>query len=258
MAIRATTKLVNRQAEGYGMKELLGDFQIYLYSGLQPSNADLEPVGNNLVIFTLDGGAFTGATKAIGTCTITGSAGSVDTIKLGGMAENLLGAAVAFDTDVTTTAEAVAAAINAKLNALNITADNTLGVVNLYAPAWLGALADGLTVVSTETTLSVADANFSGGVTAVNGCNFDFPAAIGVIGKPANAVWKGTAGLAGTAGWFRVVPAGSTVTGDGAGQVRFDGSLATSGGDMEIGSLAIVVGAIQTVTKFDITMPKAA
>ena len=258
MSIRATTALVNAQAQGFGMKELLADFRIYGYSGLQPSIADLEPVGVNLFIVTKDGGVFTGATKAVGTVTLTGAAGQVDSIQLGGMAENLLGEAQVFATDLTALAVLVAAEINANMNFLNITADNTLGVVNLYAPSWQGALVDGLAVASSGSGgITATPADFAGGVTALNGCNFDFPAADGLIGKPPADVWSSTGIVAGTAGWFRVVPAGSAAAGDGAGLVRFDGSLATSGGDMEIGSLAIAVGAVQTVTKLDITMPKA-
>ena len=256
MSIRASEELVNKQAEGFGMKELLADFQIYIYSGSQPTTADDEPNGTNLAIMTLDGGAFVGPTTSIGSVTLTGVAGQVDSIGVGGLAENLLSAAVAFDTDLTTTAAAVAANINAKMNFLNITADNTLGVVNLYAPEWMGALADGLTVASSGSGgITATPANFAGGVTAVNGCNFDFPAAAGVIGKPSGDTWKGTAINAGTAGWFRVCPGNNTPT--GSGQVRFDGLLATSGGDMQIGSLTISLGAVQTVTQFDITMPQS-
>jgi hypothetical protein len=258
MAIRATTKLVNKQAEGYGMKELLADFQIYVYSGTQPADGDDEPSGTNLFIITNDGGVFVDATEAIGTVTLTGVAGQVDSISLGGMAENLLGEAQVFATDLTALAVLVAAEINDNMNFLNITADNDAGVVNLYAPAWMGALADGLTVASSGSGgITATPANVAGGVTAVNGCNFDFPAADGLIGKPDADIWKGDGIVAGTAGWFRVVPAGSTTTGDGADEVRFDGSLATSGGDMEIGSLTIVVGAVQTVLQLDITMSKS-
>jgi hypothetical protein len=169
------------------------------------------------------------------------------------MDENLLSAAVAWDTNVTTTAVAVAANINAKQNALNITADNTAGVVNLYAPFWLGALADGLTVLSTETTLVVTDANFSTGTTAVNGLNFKFPAVAGVLSKE-TTIWQGTAAATGTAGYFRFVAGGSTVSGVGGTDVRFDGSVGTSGADLNLSSTSIASASEQTISGFDINV----
>jgi hypothetical protein len=170
---------------------------------------------------------------------------------------NLLSAAVAWDTDLTTTAAAVAANINARQNPLNITATANVGVVTLSLPFWLGAEGDSLTLVSTETagtTLAVADANFSGGTTAVNGLNFLEAAVAGVLSKEAT-VWQGTGLADGTAGWFRFVAGGSTVSGVSGSDVRFDGSVATSGGDMTISSTDINADAIYTISSGNITEP---
>jgi len=252
MAITFSTELLNKAAEGYGVRELLRDGRLYLYTGTSPG-VNAAATGTLLNIYTLSGGAFTPPVRAVGTATISGSGGTVDTIKVGGMAENLLSAAVAWDTDVTTTAVAVAANINAKQNALNITADNTAGVVNLYAPFWLGALADGLTVASTETTLVVTDANFSTGTTALNGLNFKFPAVAGVLSKE-TTIWQGTAAATGTAGYFRFVAGGSTVSGVGGTDVRFDGSVGTSGADLNLSSTSIASASEQTISGFDINV----
>ena len=258
MAIRATTALVNKLAAGYGIRELLKDLQIYVYNGGQPASGDDVSTGNNLVTFTEGGLAYTGPTKAIGTVTLTGVAGQVDSIKMGGMAENLMSSAEVFATDLTALAVLVAANINAKQNLMNIIATSALGVVSLYAPFWLGANADGLDVASAGSGgITATPADFAGGVTALNGINFDFPAVDGKISMPAGADWKGTGAIAGTAGWFRAVSGGSLVNGLGADEIRFDGTLASSGGDLEMGSLTVAVGAIQTVASLSITQPKA-
>jgi hypothetical protein len=50
---------------------------------------------------------------------------------------------------------------------------------------------------------------------------------------------------------------GSTINGAGADEVRFDGILQSSGGDLDMGSLAIEVGAIQTISEIYITQPQS-
>jgi len=253
MAIRYSNTLLNNAAGGFGVREFLRDGRIYLYTGTQPATSDVAPTTTLLCTYTLSGGTFTTPVQSTGTCTISGSGGTVDTITVGGMAENLLSSAVAWDSDVTTTAVAVAANINANQNFLNITADNAAGVVNLYAPHWMGANADGLTVASTETTLVVTDAPFASGTTAINGLNFLFPAVLGVLSKEAT-VWQGTAVAAGTAGFFRFVAGGSTVDGVLGTEVRFDGSVGTSGADLNLSSVAIADTSVQTISGFDLNV----
>lgn len=270
MSIRLSTAMRNAFAQGYGLKELLRDGRLFAYTGAQPATADAAPTGTLLCTYTLSGNAYTGATRADVELTLGGAAGTLDTVKVGGMAENLLAAPVPFNTSLTQTATDVAASINSKENSLNIVAvANTPanGDVMLYAPYWLGALANGLTIATTSTTLTVdidnaaspgtAEAGvFAGGVTMLNGLNFAFPAVDGVLSKEAT-VWQGTAVASGTAGWFRFVAGGSTADGVAGADVRFDGTLATSGGDLTISSTSIAAGSIQTVSSLTLTIPAA-
>lgn len=268
MALRFSTGCVNAIASGFGWRAALRDGRLYIYTGTQPANADTAPSGTQLVVFTVSGGEYTAPVKAQAKITLTGSSGSVGTITVGGSAFNLLSAAVDFSTDLTSTAAAVAANINARQNPLNITATSSAADVLLHAPYWLGALANGLTLAATATTLGASinggtSTKFGGtgapaaGVSAVNGLNLLYPASAGVLTKDAS-VWQGLATAGGTAGWFRFVAGGSAAAGASTTDVRFDGSIATSGADINVASTTIVDGAVQTVPTFTFTVPTTA
>ena len=64
----------------------------------------------------------------------------------------------------------------------------------------------------------------------------------------ANTITGGTAGNAGTAGYFALVTSGSATVGTG--------SVGTSGADLNFNTLAIVAGAIVSCTSFTVTMPQ--
>lgn len=77
------------------------------------------------------------------------------------------------------------------------------------------------------------------------------------ISKAAAETWR-MVGLAnGQAGWFRFAEAADTPTATSATAKRIDGSVGTSGADMEIANTNIVLAAISTVDNFTITMPGA-
>lgn len=265
MALRFSTGCRNAIAGGSGWREALMDGRLYVYSGTQPTDADQDVAGTLLATFTLSGGTYTAPVRSQASITLSGASGSLDTVKVGGAGYNLLSAAVSFDSDLTTTAAVVAANINARQNPLNITATSSAAVVTLSLPYWLGASGDGLTIAATATTLGASvnggtSAAFGGtgspsaGTTAINGLNFQHPAASGVLSKE-TTVWQATASSAGTAGWFRFVAGGSSVSGISTTDVRFDGSIATSGGDINIASTAIALSSVQTINTFTITIP---
>lgn len=268
MAFRFSTGCINKVASGFGWREVLRDGRLYISSGTQPTTADLAPTGSQLVIFTVAGGAYTEPVKAQAKITLAGGSGSVNTITVGGSTFNLLGSAVSFTTDLTTTAAAVATSINATQNLLNITAKSSGADVTLLLPYWLGASGNGLTLAVTATTLTAtinggSSSTFGGtgapyaGVSAVNGLNLLYPASSGVLTKTAD-VWQGTASATGTAGWGRYVAGGSAFSGDSTTDVRFDFSIATSGADVNVGSTAIVLAAVQTIPTFTFTVPASA
>jgi len=77
----------------------------------------------------------------------------------------------------------------------------------------------------------------------------------GTIAKQSGDTWAGIGLAGGTAGWFRAYeeddnPASSSTT-----AARFDGAVATSGGEMTVTSTTVASGAVQTVSSFTYTQP---
>jgi hypothetical protein len=263
MALRSSTGLRQAIAGSYGWRQALANGRLRIYSGTQPATADTAASGTLLETFTLSGGAFTAETRAQASLTLTGSSGSLDTLEVGGAIE-ILGAAVSFSSDLTTTAALIAAQINSYRSTPDFTAESSGAVVTIYAPWGLGAGANDLTIASTETTLGVSvnggsSSTFGGtgspaaGVTAVNGLNWQVPAA-GVLSKE-TTVWQAVAVASGTAGYFRFEADADDDQGASTSYRRLDGSISTSGADLNISSLSITTDATDTINTFTLTVP---
>jgi len=263
--LRSTSGLASQQVKGASLRDLLRDGRLYIYSGGQPVDPDGVPTGTLGVVFTLDAETYTDPVKATVDITLSGAQGAVSAIKVGGMAFNLLTETQTLSTTLADLATAIAADINSQRTPMNITAEAVGAVVTLSLPFWMGADGNGLTCATTVTAeigddLAAAVSGgglFAGGVTAVNGLNFDFPATGGIISKPSGEAWRGEGENDITAGWFRFVAGGSTVNGDGATNIRFDGTLATSGGDLDAGTLTILAGAMQTIGRLELEIPQS-
>ncbi len=94
------------------------------------------------------------------------------------------------------------------------------------------------------------------------GLTFDPIVTAGTLPKAAGETWSGTAVLTGTAGWFRFneleTNKAGTETAAGTGGVSnvcMDGSIAVTGGDINMSNVSVVSGALQTVTVFNIVQP---
>lgn len=75
----------------------------------------------------------------------------------------------------------------------------------------------------------------------------------GVLSKNPSEVWSGVAIATGTAGWFRLETygdSGSTST----TEERIDGTIATSGAELNMANTYIQTGAVQTISSFDISI----
>ena len=88
--------------------------------------------------------------------------------------------------------------------------------------------------------------------TATNGLTFA-AAANGAVSK--SGVWSFNGLAAGTAGWFRLK--GNALDNDALSTTlpRLDGSIATSGADLNLSNIAISIGAPNTVDSFTFTFP---
>ncbi|KJR41487.1 Carbohydrate-binding, CenC-like domain protein [Candidatus Magnetoovum chiemensis] len=85
------------------------------------------------------------------------------------------------------------------------------------------------------------------------GLTFD-DSADGTMNKKTGETWSGTAVASSTAGWFRLVT--SSDSGNSSiVEERIDGSVATSGAQLNMSSTSITEGAVQTISTFQITVP---
>lgn len=104
-------------------------------------------------------------------------------------------------------------------------------------------------------TVTVNAGAFTPGV-VTNGLEFD-AAAAGVLSKAAAETWQFVGIANGTAGWFRFVAnaADSLALDNSATYPRIDGRVSTTGAEMNLSNLSIVIGATTTVDSFQITLP---
>jgi hypothetical protein len=81
-------------------------------------------------------------------------------------------------------------------------------------------------------------------------------AAAGVLSKAVAGTWSGVCGNTGTAAWMRLQHDDDLETYNQT-DCRLDGSVATSGGQLNFSSTTFTSGATETVTAFAITLPAA-
>jgi len=77
----------------------------------------------------------------------------------------------------------------------------------------------------------------------------------GVLSNLSSQTWSGTVLATGTAGWFRLRAVGDTGV-LSTTQCRFDGAIATSGVEMNLGNLSLLLGAPFVITAASFTLPQ--
>jgi len=255
MALRISTALRDFLLQHGSLKNALQNGKILVYSGAQPATADAAPTGTLLCVYTDNSGAHTPEVLATGTVTLaTGASGSVDTITVNGV--NIIAAPVPFNTSLTQTAADLATAINKGISSPEYTATSSGTVVTISAMRGSGSAPNGFVVTGTLTTMTASYGNMAGGTDAVNGLQLD-NAAAGSISKRSDQTWSGAAVAGGTAGWFRFV---GSVTDSGIAdstesQIRMDGSVSTSGAQLNLSSTTIAATATQTISGFTASIP---
>lgn len=256
MALRLSKGLRNFLNEGGSLKQAFAGGKILLYSGSQPTTADDAVAGTLLCTYTDASGAHTAEVRATGSVALTGGAsGSVDTLTVNGL--EIMGSATAYATSLAVTAQAVADKINDNpKNQLFVASTGGGTTITITAKPGLGTLPNTWVVASTVTTITKTDTNMSGGVDSANGLKFGDSAAGALVKKPGQT-WSGVAGNTGTAGWFRLVGSVSDAGGADSSEVyhRLDGSVATSGANLNLSSTSIVATATQTISTFTLTEP---
>jgi hypothetical protein len=256
MSLRLSSGLRNHIAQRGSVKRAFQNGALLFYSGSQPATADAAATGTLLCTYTDASGARTKEVRATGTVTLTGGAsGSIDTVTVNSV--NIIpNGAVPYNTSLNQTAADLATAINESMGMHDYSAEASGAIVTIKAPLGFGANANTWVVTATLTTITASYANMASGVNPVNGLKFGVATA-GELVKLASQVWSGVAAASGIAGWFRFVGAvDDPLTLDSsAAYLRLDGSVGTSGADLNGASTSIVAGATQTIGDFDITVP---
>lgn len=127
------------------------------------------------------------------------------------------------------------------------------GVLEIYSGSQ-PASADDAETGTKLVRITIGSGAFTPG-SATNGLEFD-PVINGVISKASDEIWSGVGLVAGTAGWFRFY---SNDYDSGADEtaVRFDGSVGTSGAQLNLSSVSVAVGATITIDSFSVTLPSS-
>ena len=261
MTIRQSTGLRNHLLSGGSFRSAFNGGTLEIYSGAQPASADTAPSGTKLVTITSASGAHTDEVRATGTATLAGVAGTVTNLKVDG--EDLMNGTATFVDTLTNLAIAVRDIINRNPHNLRFVASASVAVVTITARPGIGAALNAIGVLATTgaggiTSTDVDVGNAVAGVTQVNGLKFE-SASAGSITKLASQTWSGTIAATGTAGWFRLKgPVADADATDAAEVVlRLDGSVAVSGGDLNLTSTALVLSATETISTFTPTEPAA-
>jgi len=96
------------------------------------------------------------------------------------------------------------------------------------------------------------------GTVSVNGAGtgLTFDASVaGVLSKAAAETWRFTGLADGVAGWFRFYAPGDTITNISTTAARLDGTIGSSGADLNLTNLQIQTGQVNTCDAFTITQP---
>ena len=261
MSLRPSIALRNALMEGSDFLHAMSNCFMKVYTGAQPATPEAAPTGTLLVTYSAAGGTPTREVLATGGVDITaGTSGGVATVTLDG--NEIMGSATAWITSHAVTAGLVADKINANPANRLVVATVATNEIVLTAKPGLGAVANGMVVASTVSgDVLTTDTNLGSdisGVTALNGLLWG-DAAANVIAKSLAQVWQGTAAAAGTAGWFRIEAAVADALGVDSTEsiLRLDGSVSTSGADLNMGSTTIAISSVQTISSFTITFPSA-
>lgn len=140
---------------------------------------------------------------------------------------------------------------NAMLDSTGLSAALADGVIHIYTGSQ-PASADAAVTGTLLGTVTVDGGAFTPG-SPTNGLEFG-TASGGVIAKAPGESWEFTGLADGTAGWFRFV---GNAMDDGTSSTtlpRIDGSIAKTGGDLNLSNTAITTGAPNTIDVFQLTM----
>jgi hypothetical protein len=116
-----------------------------------------------------------------------------------------------------------------------------------------------LTADSAETGTKLAEVTVGSGAltpgSETNGLRLG-DSADGILGKESGQVWSGSILASGVAGWFRFYD-NSVTTGQSLTAKRFDGTIATSGAELNMSNTSLAIGGTVTIDSFALTLPNS-
>jgi phage baseplate assembly protein gpV len=259
MALKLSTGLRNYLLGEGCMRKAFEDALLKIYSGTAPTEADDE-VGTLLCTIrnasaTIPTTRSTPLRQKI-TIAHAGDAPDVgDTVKLLIDGAAFEYAATSAENTVTKLATKVAQLLN------DYPQISAMGTYEAGGVLYLQGRFDGAAVpVITENTstgaLTVTVATATAAV-ATDTLKLGAPA-LGVISKKSDQVWSGPATATGTAGYFRLVNLADGGDDDtDYSDLRIQGTVSTSGADLNLSNINIVSGATQSIDTFALTLPAA-
>lgn len=223
-------------------------------TGSPPAAADAAATGSLLATISLASGAVTKEVQSYGTVTLSGSEGQVDSLSVDGV--DILGDAVAWDTDLATTAAAVVAQINKYVPVAGpeYIATSSGAVITITALPGTGTTPNTYVVATVVSggTLAAADVNFAHGVANINGLTYGEISG-GVLTK--TGTWSGAVILAGTAGYFRLLGSENDDGTLSTTKRRVQGNCGISGADYKMTSVVLALADPITIITFNLTLP---
>jgi hypothetical protein len=123
-----------------------------------------------------------------------------------------------------------------------------LGFLKIYAGA---VPADADASIGSATLLCTVSVNSTG-----TGITFASTASGGTIVKNSGEVWSGVNVATGTATFYRLVAAGDTGA-SSTTEARVQGTVATSGADLNLTSTSLTSAATQSIDYYSLTLPTA-
>jgi hypothetical protein len=259
MAEKFSKALLNEMLAGNPFRKVMADCVMRIFSGTAPATGDLGEAGTLLCTIS----------KASGVV----SPGEVSTAKQ-----------ATINVTVGTTGQTVIVAINGvdhtytipigetgDLRLIGLSVSKMLDQIDAIEAVSNGGAADGHVYIRSRVpglTFTVAKGGGGGGGTATwtiaddvvtnvrcDCLEFDAPTD-GVISKPPAEVWSGVNAAPGTATHYRIVKSDD----DGAEDTtktrpRAQGSISTSGAELNLSSVNLAAGATTTIDSFSLTLP---
>jgi hypothetical protein len=255
MALKLSTGLRQFLVGEGSLRKAFEDGILNIYSGAVPSDADVAATGVLLAKITKASGAVVAnarSTPQVGLITI-GSHAPAETFIINVTVDGVGPTSYTFTNTpdagtATDVARKVAEMLNdiPQLSAIASGSDGNIFVASRLAGVAFTIASGGGTGTISALTSSVAAA------VALNTLKLAAPAA-GVIAKTSD-VWSGVALADGTAGYFRLVTNLDDAT-LSTTQVRIQGTVSTSGAELNLTNINIASGATQTIDTFQLTEP---